>query len=108
MATLGLAGIGIPLWMAAAAGTIGLPGNDDWIYMRAASSLFRTGNIDMPGHTAASVGQLALVQPLLWLSGGDPCAFTALPAASSGRARRSSWSCSWRPSPGSRARRRAS
>jgi 4-amino-4-deoxy-L-arabinose transferase-like glycosyltransferase len=77
MATLGLAGIGIPLWMAAAAGTIGLPGNDDWIYMRAASSLFRTGNIDMPGHTAASVGQLALVQPLLWLSGGDPCAFTA-------------------------------
>ena len=75
--TLSLAGVGIPLWLSAAAGAIGLPGNDDWVYMRGASSLFRTGSIDMPGHTAASVGQLLLVQPLLWISGGNPWAFTA-------------------------------
>jgi len=77
LATLGLAGIGIPLWLSAAAGAIGVPSNDDWVYMRAAGSLFRTGSVDMPGHNAASIGQLVMVQPLLWLSGGNPWAFTA-------------------------------
>ena len=77
LATLGLAGVGIPLWLSAAAGAIGIPSNDDWVYMRAAGSLFRTGSVDMPGHTAASIGQLVMVQPLLWLSGGNPWAFTA-------------------------------
>jgi Dolichyl-phosphate-mannose-protein mannosyltransferase len=77
LAALCLAGIGIPLWLAAAAGAIGVPSNDDWVYMRAADSLFRTGSIDMPGHTAAFIGQLVIVQPLLWLSGGDSWAFTA-------------------------------
>jgi len=77
LATLGLAGIGIPFWLSAAAGAIGVPSNDDWVYMRAAVSLFRTGSVDMPGHTAASIGQLVMVQPLLWLSGGNPWAFTA-------------------------------
>jgi hypothetical protein len=74
---LALIGVGIPLGLAAAAGAIGLPTIDDWVYMRGATSLFRTGIVDMPGHTAASVGQLTLVQPFLWLSGGDPWAFTA-------------------------------
>ena len=77
LAALLLAAIGIPLWLAAAAGAIGLPSNDDWVYMRAASSLFETGRVDMPGHTTAFIGQLALVQPFLWLSGGEPWAFTA-------------------------------
>jgi Dolichyl-phosphate-mannose-protein mannosyltransferase len=77
LATLGLIGIGIPLWLSAAAGAIGVPGNDDWVYMRAAGSLFRTGSVDMPGHTAASIGQIVMVQPLLWLSGGSSWAFTA-------------------------------
>ena len=77
LATLGLVAAGIPLWLSAAAGAIGIPGNDDWVYMRGAESLFRTGSIDMPGHTAAAIGQVVLVQPLLWLSGGDPWAFTA-------------------------------
>jgi 4-amino-4-deoxy-L-arabinose transferase-like glycosyltransferase len=77
LTTLCLAGVGIPLWFAVAAGTVGNPSNDDWVYMRAAASLFRTGRIDMPGHTTASVGQLVLVQPFLWLSGGSPWAFTA-------------------------------
>jgi hypothetical protein len=77
LATLCGAGVGIPLWLSAAAGAIGIPSNDDWVYMRAAESLFRTGSIEMPGHTAASIGQLVMVQPLLWLSGGNPWAFTA-------------------------------
>ena len=77
LVALGLIAAGIPLWLAAAAGAIGVPSNDDWVYMRGAESLFRTGSIDMPGHTAAAIGQVVMVQPLLWLSGGDPWAFTA-------------------------------
>ena len=77
LATLVVAGVGIPLGLAVAAGTIGIPSNDDWVYMRGADSLFRTGSINMPGHTAASIGQLVMVQPLLWLSGGRPWSFTA-------------------------------
>jgi 4-amino-4-deoxy-L-arabinose transferase-like glycosyltransferase len=77
LASLVLAGIGIPLGLAAAAGAIGIPSNDDWVYMRAATTLFDTGRVDMTGHTAAFVGQLALVQPLLWLSGGGLWALTA-------------------------------
>ncbi len=56
---------------------IGLPSNDDWVYRRAADSLFRAGVIDMPGHTASAIGQIALVQPFLRLSGGQPWAFMA-------------------------------
>ncbi|MBA2719590.1 MAG: glycosyltransferase family 39 protein [Chloroflexi bacterium] len=77
LAGLGLVAVGIPLWMSAAAGGIGFPSNDDWVYMRGALSLFRTGAIDSPGHTAATIGQLALVQPLLWLTGGAMWVFTA-------------------------------
>ncbi len=77
IAWLGLVAVGVPLWMSAAAGGIGFPSNDDWVYMRGALSLFRTGAIDLPGHTAATVGQLALVQPLLWLTGGAMWVFMA-------------------------------
>lgn len=77
LAVLLLAGVGIPLSLAAAAGTIGLPTNDDWVYMRAATTLYREATIDVPGHSAAFVGQLALVQPFLWLSRGDPWGFHA-------------------------------
>ena len=78
LALLGLIGVGIPLWLAAAAGAIGLPAIDDWVYMRGAENLFRAGSIDMPGHTTAAIGQLVLVQPLLWVSRGNPWAFTAI------------------------------
>ena len=77
LAGLGLVGVGIPLWMSAAAGGIGYPSNDDWVYVRGALSLFRTGTIDLPGHTAATIGQLVLVQPLLSLAGGAMWVFTA-------------------------------
>ncbi len=70
-------GVGLPLWMSVASGAVGVPGNDDWVYMRAAGGLFRSGTPDMVGHTAASIGQLVLSQPFLWLSGGAPWAFTA-------------------------------
>jgi hypothetical protein len=77
LAIVTLAGVGIPLWLSAAAGAIGIPSGDDWVYIRGADSLFRTGSVDMPWHTAASIGQIVLVQPFLWLSGGSPWAFTA-------------------------------
>jgi hypothetical protein len=77
LALLGLIGVGIPLWLTAVAGAIGLPTVDDWVYMRGAENLYRYGNLDMPGHTTAAIGQLVLVQPLLWLSGGSTWAFTA-------------------------------
>jgi hypothetical protein len=72
---LGLIGIAIPVWLAAAAGAIGIPTVDDWVYTRGADSLFRIGVITLPGHTTAAIGQLMLVQPLLWLSKGEPWAY---------------------------------
>ncbi|HUQ77865.1 MAG TPA: hypothetical protein VM427_03190 [Patescibacteria group bacterium] len=76
MAILTLLGVGIPLWLVAAAGAIGVPALDDWLYTRAADGLFRTGTIQMAMHSAASLGQIVLVQPFMWLSGGDSWAFT--------------------------------
>ena len=72
--------------MAIAAGTIGMPGNDDWVYMLAASRLYAGGGLSMAGHTAATVGQLVLVQPLLWLANGAPWAYTAFGLGMSGLA----------------------
>lgn len=63
--------------MAAASGAIGLPTVDDWVYTQGAESLLRNGSISMTGHTAAALGQLVLVQPLLWLSSGEYWAFMA-------------------------------
>jgi Dolichyl-phosphate-mannose-protein mannosyltransferase len=77
IAALSLIGVGIPLWLATRAGAIGLPTLDDWLYMRAADGLFRTGVIQMVAHSAAVIGQLLLVQPFLWLSGGEAWAYTA-------------------------------
>ena len=77
LVALGLIGVGVPLVMVASAGGIGLPSNDDWVYMRGALSLFRTGAIDLPGHTAATIGQIALIEPFLWLTGGSMWVFTA-------------------------------
>jgi hypothetical protein len=77
LAVLGLICVGIPLFLSAAAGVVGIPSNDDWVYMRAASSLYDSGAVNMSGHYSSFVAQLAMVQPLLWLSGGAPWAFTA-------------------------------
>jgi len=77
LAALTALGVGLPLWMALTAGAVGIPSNDDWVYMRAASSLYANGIVDMAGHTASVVGQLVLVQPILWLAGGNTWAFMA-------------------------------
>jgi hypothetical protein len=69
--------VAVPLLLSAAAGAIGVPGNDDWVYMRAAGSLYATGAVDMSGHTTAFIGQLLMVQPLLWLARGESWAFPA-------------------------------
>jgi 4-amino-4-deoxy-L-arabinose transferase-like glycosyltransferase len=68
-------GVGIPLWLAAAAGAIGVPTLDDWVYTRAAETLYRTGTVSVAMHSAAFLGQLLLVQPFMWLFGGGPWAF---------------------------------
>ena len=53
-----------------------MPGNDDWVYMRAASSLFHSARQTYRRRRPRSGGAY-LVHPLLWLSGGSSWAFTA-------------------------------
>lgn len=65
------------LGLAIKAGVVGIPHNDDWVYILGANALYRTGSVVMSGHAAAAVGQLILVQPLLRLADGQPWAFTA-------------------------------
>lgn len=77
MGLLAVLGAGIPLGLATVAGAIGLPHNDDWVYIQGAEALLHSGSIAMSGHNAAAIGQLVLVQPLLWLSAGATWAYTA-------------------------------
>lgn len=70
-------GVALPLAMAAAAGAIGVRSDDAWVYALGADALFRTGTVTMPPHTASAVGQVVLVQPLLWVSGGAAWAYAA-------------------------------
>lgn len=61
----------IPLIVGAASGTLHIPRNDDWSYRGIASRLFSTGRLELDGAAEAAIlGQVLLVQPLLWLSGG--------------------------------------
>jgi 4-amino-4-deoxy-L-arabinose transferase-like glycosyltransferase len=61
-----------------AAGTLDVPRNDDWSYRGIATRLFATGRFELDGAAEAAVlGQILLVQPLLWLSGGASWAFLA-------------------------------
>jgi len=68
----------LPLIVGAASGTLALPRNDDWSYRGIASRLFATGRLELDGAPEAAIlGQILLVQPLLWLSGGAWWAFLA-------------------------------
>jgi hypothetical protein len=61
----------VPLIVGAASGTLDIPRNDDWSYRGIASRLFSTGRLELDGAAEAAIlGQVLLVQPLLWLSGG--------------------------------------
>ena len=68
----------LPLVVSAVAGTLEIPRNDDWSYRRIAVELARTGRFALDGISETMiVGQILVTQPLLWLSGLQPWAFTA-------------------------------
>ena len=76
---LGLVAVGaiVPLLTSALAGTLEVPRNDDWSYRRIAADLASTDQLKLDGAAwTMLVGQVVLTQPLLWLSGGQPWAFT--------------------------------
>jgi hypothetical protein len=71
-------GVGIPLLLGALSGALFVPRNDDPGYRRIALDLFSTGHLQINGWGAMTlVGQIAYVQPFLWVSGGAAWAFTA-------------------------------
>jgi hypothetical protein len=68
--------VGLPVAVGALAGSLVIPANDDWSYRRIALGLATTGNLRLDGITVMTlVGQILVVQPLLWLSGLQPSAF---------------------------------
>lgn len=71
-----LLGVALPCLMGLSAGSLGIPRNDDWVYRRIAMDLATTGSLTLHSVTTMLVGQIALVQPLLWLSELQAWAFT--------------------------------
>jgi putative flippase GtrA len=68
----------LPLITSAYAGSLEIARLDDWSYRRIAEDLADTGRVEMDGAAETMLlGQIMLTQPLLWLSGGQPWAFTA-------------------------------
>jgi hypothetical protein len=66
----------VPVAVGAWAGILDIPRNDDWSYREIAGTLYRTGRLGLDNAAeTALVGQLFLVQPFLWLSGGQAWAF---------------------------------
>jgi len=69
-------GVVLPFLIALISGSLVIPHNDDFNYRRVALDLYQYGRIQLTGWTVMSlIGQLFLVQPLLWLTGGAPWAF---------------------------------
>jgi hypothetical protein len=80
-ASLIIAGVVLPLVLAAMSGSLDIAHNDDFSYRRIALALFETGRLELIGWSLSSlIGQILAVQPLLWLSGGQPWAFAATTA----------------------------
>ncbi len=77
IAGLLLLGVAIPYVTGVIAGSLEIPRNDDWAYRRIALELAGTGVISLHGVTTMIIGQILIAQPLLWLSGLHPWAFTA-------------------------------
>ena len=74
-------GVGVPLLIGAVSGATFLPRNDDAAYRRVALDLFSNGRLELNGWNSMTlIGQIILVQPLLWLAGGAEWAFTAATA----------------------------
>ncbi len=76
IAGLLLLGVALPLLIGLISGSIGVPRNDDWVYRRIALDYARTGVLVI-GVRTMTIGQVLVVQPLLWLSGLETWAFTA-------------------------------
>jgi 4-amino-4-deoxy-L-arabinose transferase-like glycosyltransferase len=79
-AVAGLIGLGVilPVTLSAAAGSLSIPHNDDAAYRRIALHLFETGRLQLNGWGSMSlIGQLAFVQPFLWVTGAAAWAFSA-------------------------------
>jgi Dolichyl-phosphate-mannose-protein mannosyltransferase len=78
LALLGLLGIGValPLLLGTLSGSIVIPHNDDPSMRRVALEFLHTGRLELNGWTSMTlVGQIAFVQPFLWVSDGGPWAF---------------------------------
>jgi hypothetical protein len=74
-------GVGLPLLVGVASGAILVPHNDDFNYRRVALGLYEHGQVQLTGWTVMSlIGQLALIQPFLWVSGGASWAFAVMTA----------------------------
>jgi len=74
-------GVGLPVVLGVLSGSILIPNNDDFNYRRVALGLYETGQIQLTGWTVMSlIGQLALIQPFLWVSSGATWAFGAMTA----------------------------
>ena len=72
-----LLGVVLPFVVGLAAGSLEIPRNDDWSFRRIALDLARTGQLTLGGASQMMiVGQILLTQPVLWLSGLQPWAFT--------------------------------
>ncbi len=66
----------MPLLLGAASGAVEIARNDDWSYRRIALELWQTGKLVFDNVAAPMlIGQILLVQPLLWLIHGDSLAF---------------------------------
>ena len=69
-------GVGLPALFGAASGGLDVPHNDDFNYRRIALEFYETGQIRLTGWSVMTlVGQIVVVQPFLWLSGGDDWAY---------------------------------
>jgi hypothetical protein len=66
----------LPMILGGASGALELPRNDDWSYRRTALELWQTGHLTFDTVAAPIlIGQVLLVQPLLWLTHGSVSAF---------------------------------
>lgn len=66
----------VPVVLGMLSGAITIPHNDDFNYRRVALGLYQDGRIELARFSVMSlIGQVLAVQPLLWLTGGNPWAF---------------------------------
>ena len=73
-----LLAVAVPAALAATAGALDIPHNDDFDYRRIALTLWADGRLELRGYSAmALLGQVVAIQPFLWLSSGAPWAFAA-------------------------------